>query len=195
MVDAREQTWPEPPPTLVPLLDVEAAVAKLKHLLQHHNRRPQLLGIRKWTVELDATTRRFAGELHAREVLIGRDLQVRKGLVVFQFLVVLRLNVLDQPRFEEQGVDLGMRLDEVEVGNLRDQIRCPSIDGCQRRKVAACAAAEVDRLADVDDSSLGILHEVHTGGIREGLNLLARGQGGRGGAFSHQWSVRVERCH
>jgi hypothetical protein len=43
--------------------------------------------------------------LDAGKILAGDDLQIREGLVVLEVDVELRLDVFDEPIFEEQGVD------------------------------------------------------------------------------------------
>ncbi|MFZ8926405.1 MAG: DnaJ domain-containing protein, partial [Candidatus Nanopelagicales bacterium] len=55
--------------------------------------------------ELTKAYRRLARELHPGKVFANEDLQVRKALVVLELLVVLGLDVLDEPGFHEQGVD------------------------------------------------------------------------------------------
>jgi len=46
------------------------------------------------------------------------NLQVRKGVVGLPLPVVHRLNIFDQPGFQEQGVDLAFRLEKIDVANL-----------------------------------------------------------------------------
>ena len=61
---------------------------------------------------------RRAGDFDAGEILARRDHQVGKRLVVLQLLVVVRLDVLDQPRFHQQGIDFAFALDEIDVGDF-----------------------------------------------------------------------------
>jgi len=49
-------------------------------------------------------------------------LQVRKRLVVLQFDIEARLHVLDEAGFQEQGVHLGRRFEEVDVGDDLDEV-------------------------------------------------------------------------
>ena len=65
-----------------------------------------------------------------------RDLQVGKRLVVFEFLIESRLNVLDQPGFQQQGIDFAVGLDVVEVMDFGDQIGRPPIFERLLREVA-----------------------------------------------------------
>ena len=83
---------------------------------------PQALGAGERAVELDALAPRRARELDAREVLADADLQVGERLVVLQVDVEARLDVLDQPGLQQQGIDLGVGRDEVDVGDELDQV-------------------------------------------------------------------------
>ncbi len=65
----------------------------------------QAAGAGEWSVQLRAPLVRLAGEFDARKILADVDFQVGKRFVVFQILIVFRLDVLDQPGFEQQGVD------------------------------------------------------------------------------------------
>ena len=73
----------------------------------------------------DAAGARLARELDAGKILARGDLQVRKRLVVLQILVVLRLDVLDQPGFHQQGVDfaLGVEVVDVAISRTRSAVR------------------------------------------------------------------------
>ncbi len=95
------------------------AGAELEDLLQHLHRPAQAAGAGKRAVQLDAPRLRLAGELDAGKVLAGGDLKIGERLVVFQVLVVLGLHVLDQPGFDQQGVDFALALQEVDVGESR----------------------------------------------------------------------------
>ena len=139
------------------------AGAELEDPLQHLHRPAQGPRAGERAVELHAAVRRLAGDLDAREVLAGRDLQVGKRLVVLQLLVVLRLDVLDQPRFHQQGIDLAVALDVIDVGDLVDPRRGAVLVLGPLQKVAAGPAAEVLRLADVDHPAGGVLHQVDAG--------------------------------
>src|SRR5262249_47463447 len=106
--DAVQKARPEPAPARIVFLDVERAGAEFEDALQHLDRRPQALGAREGTVELDAAPPRRPRELHARVILAHADLQVREALVVFQVDVEARLDVLDQPGLHQEGVDFGL---------------------------------------------------------------------------------------
>ena len=179
-----EQAGPEPPPARVVLLDVQRAGAELEDLLQDVDGAAEALGPRERAVELDAAVERLAGEVDAGEVLAGGDLQVGEGLVVLEVAVVLRLDVLDEPGFDQQGVDLAVGREEVDVGDLVDPVADAAISGCPLVEIRAGPAAQVLRLADVDHPSLGVLHQVEARGRRELLDLLGR-RDGCGRRFGH----------
>ena len=55
---------------------------------------------------------------HAGKILVRVDLQVGEGLVVAEVAVELRQDVLDQPGFHQQGVDLAFGLEVVDVADF-----------------------------------------------------------------------------
>ena len=179
LVDRVEQAGAEPAPAGVALLDVERAGAELEDLLEHLDRPAEALGAGERAVELHAAVERLAGEVDAGEVLAGRDLEVRERLVVLEVLVVLRLDVLDQPGFHQEGVDLAVGGEEVDVDDLADPVADPAVVGGRLLEVRARPGAEVLRLADVDHPPLGVLHQVEAGRGRERADLLAGAERGR----------------
>jgi dipeptidyl aminopeptidase/acylaminoacyl peptidase len=92
------------------LVDVERAGAETKYLLQHLDRPTQRPRAGERPVEFRAFRVRLAGEGDPRKILAGRDFQIWETLVVAQIAVELGLDVLDQPGFHQQGVDLAFRL-------------------------------------------------------------------------------------
>ena len=174
LVDRVEQAGAEPPPARVVLLDVQRAGAELEDPLQDLDRPAQALGPRERAVELDAAVERLAGEVDAGEVLAGGDLQVGEGLVVLEVAVVLGLDVLDQPGLHQQGVDLAVGGQELDVGHLVDPVADAAVAGGGLVEVRAGAAAQVLRLADVDHPPLGVLHQVEARRGGELLDFLGR---------------------
>ena len=129
LVDRRQQARPKPPPALVVRLDVERAGAKLEHLLQHLHRPAQAAGAGERAVQLHAAGARLARDFDARKILVRRDLQVGKALVVAEVAVELRLNVLDQPRFHQQRVDFALGFQKVDVVRLAHELAGAPIVG------------------------------------------------------------------
>ena len=73
----------------------------------------------------------------AGKVLVREDLQVGKGLVVAQIAIELRQDVLDQPRFHQQGIQLALRVQVVDVADFLHQPGGPQIFGRGLEKIAA----------------------------------------------------------
>ena len=115
-------------------------VRNLKIFCSTCNRAAQAAGAGERAVQLRAPLVRLAGELDPRKILANENLQIGKRLVVLQVLVELRLHVLDQPGFDQQGVDLALGLDVVDVGNLRDQFGRAPLVGRRLQKIAAARA-------------------------------------------------------
>src|SRR5205823_3345785 len=84
-----------------------------------------------------------------------------------------RLDVLDEAGFEKQRIDFGIRFNEVNVGDGLDEVGRASVLGCGLGEVVRGAVAEVFGLADVEDATLGVLHEVDAGRRGEVFRLLA----------------------
>ena len=174
LVDRVEQAGAEPSPAGIVLLDVQRAGAELEDPLEDLDGAAEALGPRERAVELDAAVERLAGEVDAGEVLAGRDLQVGEGLVVLEVAVVLGLDVLDQPGFHQQGVDLAVGGEELDVGDLVDPVADAAVVGGPLVEVRTGPAPQVLGLADVDDPPLGVLHQVEARGRGELLDLLGR---------------------
>jgi hypothetical protein len=96
-----EQARPKPSPTGVAFLDVERTGPELENLLENLNRPSETLGSWKRSVELDPSVEWFSREVDSGKIIAGRDLKVRERLVVLQVLIVLGLNIFDEPGFEK----------------------------------------------------------------------------------------------
>ena len=108
----------------------------------------------------------------ARVFLLHRDLDVRVALVVLEADVVVRAMLLDEVALEDQRLDLRVRHDDFKIRDVRDH--CLDL----RRvvlvvlEVLAHAVLEDDRLADVDDATRRVLHDVDAGAVRQQLEFL-----------------------
>ena len=205
LVDRGQQARAEPTPLLVVGVDVECAGAKLEDPLQHHDRPAERSGARERPVEFHPLLSRRPRELDSWKILVGRDLQVGKGLVVLEVGVEPRLDVLDESALEQEGIDLAVCLEVVDVANLTNEIGRATILCRRLEKVAAGSCPQVLRLADVDHAARGVLHQVDARGLRERPYLL-RGDGpvpgrcggvgvGRRGLRGHLGVVIVARAH
>src|SRR5207248_1005050 len=95
---------------------------ELEDALEHLDGVPQRAGAGEGAVQLDAAAAGRARELDAREVLADADLQVREGLVVLEVDVEARADVLDEAGLQEQGVDLALGFEVVDVGDEADEV-------------------------------------------------------------------------
>ena len=68
------------------------------------------------------------------------DFQVGKGLVVAEVAIVFRQDVLDQPGFHEEGVDVAFGQQVVDVADFLHQLGRAGVFGRRFEKVAAGAA-------------------------------------------------------
>ena len=98
-------------------------------------RRPARVGERP--VKLRAPRFRLARETHAGKVLVRENLQVGEGLVVAQVAVELRQDVLDQPGFHQQGVDLAFGVEVVDVADFLHELGGPRVFGRGLEEIAA----------------------------------------------------------
>ena len=152
----------------LPVLDVDRAGAEREqpadevHRLVHARRR----GVRPEVAA--AVVHELARPLDAREVVAQRDLDVRVALVVLEPDVEAGLEPLDEVRLEEQRLRHAVDLGHLDVRDPVDDAADP-VDLSARRlllPVAANAAAQALRLADVQDVAPGVPHQVHAGAIR-----------------------------
>ena len=150
MPDRGQQAGPEPPPARILGGNLQRAGAELEDLLQDLQGPPQAAGIGERPVQLRAAVAGRAGDLHPGKLLVGVDLQVGKGLVVAEVAIVFRQDVLDQPGFHQQGVDVALGQEVVDVADFLHPGGRAGIFGRRLEKIAARAGAEVLGLADVD---------------------------------------------
>ena len=105
--------------------------------------------------------------LDAREVVVQRDLDVRVALVVLEADVERGLEALDEVALEQERLAdrVGHRVLEVHdpVDDRADQVLLDP--GRLLLPVAADAAAQARRLADVQHVPARVLHQVHAGPI------------------------------
>ena len=111
----------------------------------------------------------LAGDGHLGEGVRPVDLDVGVALVILETHVKARLVALDQGHLEDQGFQLGADHDPFDVGDLPHQAACFSVRLGSGVEVGAHAAAQIDRLADVDDAPGGVLHQVAAGLLGEGI--------------------------
>ena len=107
--------------------------------------------------------------------MIAGDQDRGKGLVVAQKNVVARTEPLDEVRFQQQGLGLGVRGDELEPARFRDHPpdtqALPFGPGVGRD-----ALLQVLGLADVKNLALAVQHPVDAGLGRQAWKLGADGR-------------------
>jgi hypothetical protein len=101
-----------------------------------------------------------------------RSPSVRISLVIAQQDVEARLALLDEIIFESQRFFVVAHDDVIDVDRLAHQRSGLRVLPPPFVKVAAHAAAQVLRLANVYDFALGILIQIHAGIGRDGANFL-----------------------
>ena len=138
--DRGQQAGPEPPPARIFLGNVQRAGAELEDLLQDLQGAAQAAGIGERPVELRAAVAGRAGDFHAGKFLVRVDFQVGKGLVVAEVAIVFRQDVLDQPGFHQEGVDVAFRQQVVDVADFLHQLGRAGVFGGRLEKIAAGAA-------------------------------------------------------
>ena len=107
--------------------------------------------------------------------LVGRNQDIRERLVVPHQHVEARPQALDQVRFEQQRLGLGLGRDEFERCRRRDHAGEPRV---RRPQIGDHALADVLGFADVEHLAAGIDHAVDAGRGRRVLGIA----GNRGAA-------------
>ena len=167
LVDRMQQARAEPAPARVALFNIKRAGAEFEDSLEHLNGPSEALGAGEGAVELDASVERLAGEVHSWKIFARGDLEVGERLVVLEALIVLRLDVLDESGFHQEGVHLAVGGEKIDVHHLADPVGDSPVPLGSFLKIGARAGAQVFRLADVDDPPLGVLHQVQARRRRE----------------------------
>ncbi len=121
---------------------------------------------------------RAAIERDAR-VLVARDVDERKALVVLEQDVVARLVLLDQVELEQQRLGLRRGDRDFDARHLRQhRHRLVGVDAAV--EIARHAVAQVPRLADVEDPAVLVEHAVHARLGRERREERLQVEGHRG---------------
>ncbi len=100
------------------------------------------------------------------------DFQVGKGLVVAQVAIIFRQDVLDQPGFHEERVDVAFGQQVVDVADFLHQLGGTRVFGGRLQKIAAGAGTEVLGLADVNHPSGPVFHQVDARRLGKIADLL-----------------------
>ena len=74
--------------------------------------------------------------------------------------------MLDQVAFQAQGLQVGVAQQHVEIGDVGNHRRhLGGVPGIA--EIGTHAVFQIDRLADVDDGALRVLHQVAAGAFRQ----------------------------
>ncbi|CCC98265.1 protein of unknown function [Azospirillum baldaniorum] len=106
-----------------------------------------------------------------RIIMVLGDHDVREGLVVPQQHVVARHQPLDQVRFEEQRLDLGVGRDELHGLRLRHHALQPHGQAVDLG-VIEHPPLQVLGLADIEHGPVARQHAVDPGRLRQGLQMI-----------------------
>jgi hypothetical protein len=116
-----------------------------------------------------------AGESEAGDGVVKVDFQEEEAFVVAEADVVAGLEFLDEAAFEEEGFGLAFNGVDVEVMDGIDEgveFEVPAL-AAGGVEVLGDALAEIAGLADVDDSAETVFHQVDTGFVRHGAELVS----------------------
>ena len=120
-----------------------------------------------------------ARDVDPRPALAQRQLHIGISLVVAQQDVEARLALLDQIIFERQRLFVVGDHDVVDIDGLAHQRAGLGVFPAAFVEVAGHPAAQVLRLADVDDVAFGVLVEIHAGLGRNGADFGLQVHGAR----------------
>jgi hypothetical protein len=82
------------------------------------------------------------------------------------------VDILDEPGFLQERVNLALGHEHFDVGDFGDQLLLLGAEVRRRLKVLEDPAPEVGGLADVEDPPPVVLHQVHARRLGERANLL-----------------------
>src|SRR5262245_3778061 len=155
------------------------ARAVLEDPVEHVERLAHLLRVRVWAEVGDASAVPLAREHDSREIVLERDRDVWKRLVVTQPDVERRPVPLDEVLLEMQRLDLAARDDHLDVRDPLGQLRDGVPDVCGSLEIAANARAQRLGLAHVEDLAARVAEDVDAGLRRQSFELLVE-------SFLHQ---------
>ena len=169
-----EQTRSKPLPTRIAWIDIQRASPETKHALHDLECTAKLAGAGEGSIEFGPLGLGRTSHFDPRIVLVGRDHQIRKGLVVLEIFVVPGLDVFDESVFRQQRIDLAGALHVVDVGDFVDPLGGSGfLLGCGL-KVTAGPRPQILGLADINHHPRGILHQVNPWRLGKLLDFLGR---------------------
>ena len=109
-------------------------------------------------------------QLQTRKGLLQIHSQVGIMLVILQEDVIVRLVQLDEVALQAQRLQIGIAQEDIEIVDMTDHRR--NLGGVLRiTEIGAHAVLQIDRLADIDDGALRILHQVAARAFGEHADL------------------------
>ena len=167
------------------------AGAEQEDLLQQVERAAHLLGVRVRAEVGALAAVALAREVHAREVLVEGDRDVRIGLVVAQPDVEARLVLLDEVLLGQQRLGLG--LDDEVLDRVDELAQLDEPARGRAREVRGDALADRLGLAHVEHAPAGVAEQVHAGLVGQRAALLGEPAFGafRSGGDGHLIEDRV----
>ncbi len=97
---------------------------------------------------------------HLRVIIRPMHLDIRVALIIFEADIVVRLVLLDQRVFKQQRFQLRVGGDDLDIGDVAAQaLRLNRIDIVM--EIRAHPAAQIDRLANIDDFAILIFVQVN----------------------------------
>lgn len=121
LVDGVEEAGSEEAFFGVILADSEVAGAELEGFLEDVEGLFELVGAGEGAVEFSVFGWGLSGDVDAGVVICGGDDEVREGFVVELAGVELGLDVFDEAVFGEEGFDLGVGLDGIEIDDFEEE--------------------------------------------------------------------------
>ena len=110
---------------------------------------------------------------HDTRILVGeRDLEIWIALVILEADVVARTMLLDEVALQDQRLDFRVCEDRLEVGDLRHHRTHLRRLMLAALEVLPHTVLQDDRLADIDDAPLRVLHDVDARRIRQQFELF-----------------------
>ncbi len=104
---------------------------------------------------------------HPREILLHGDLDIGIALVILEADVVARVVSLDELGFEDEGLKLALGDDPLDIRDVGDQAGGLGVAQGRLAKVGTHPMAQHQRLAHIDDATVGVAHQVDARLVRK----------------------------
>ena len=158
-------------------LDVKLTGSILKHALHERDRTAQCVHAGERSKDAragESLVGRISGDVDPGKLIAHGDGEVWKCLVVAQQFIETRMNVFDEPALQQKRLPLCFAFQNVEIGDNIQHGLLSTAQICAWNEVTGDTVRQAEGLADVQDLSRRVLHQIDPRNARKRPGLVRK---------------------